>query len=312
MVVTFLSRGDAANLSYNLSESLKAVGVDSIALKLKPHKYKYDKEAIVTNYDTINRRVAKSDIIVFVHSQFLKHLDKKNLRGKKKKYVVHGGSTYRIDFKKINIFFNKFVDKTLIQTGDLLNLGGRNEVWIMAPIDTDYIQPINKEISDKIVISHFPSGELVKGSNVINSIMNKLMLDKTVSGKFIYNFSGQRVPWKKNLERMAECDIYLEACQPTLKKRRYGEFGIAGLEAAAQGKILITHFRSSDRYKQEFGEHPIQVVNTPEEIEQTIRRLLLLSKDELVDLQNKTRDWVVKYHSFKSMGERLKKVFDIK
>lgn len=311
MVVTFLSRGDAANLSYNLSESLRSVGIDSIALKIKPHKYKYEKEAIITNYDTINRRVSKSNIVVFVHSQYMKHL-KPGILDKKRLFVVHGGSTYRKEPKKFNQFFNPIVEKTLIQTGDLLGLGGKNEVWIMAPIDTETIKPCNKEISDKIIISHFPSGELVKGSPVINNVISRIQKDKTIANKFIYNFSGTRVTWRENLNRMAKCDIYLEACQPRLGKNRYGEFGIAGLEAAAQGKILVTHFMSSERYKKEFGDHPIQVINCEADIEPVIRNLLSMSKEQLIDLQIKTRKWVETFHSFKAMGLRLKNIFEIK
>jgi len=50
MVVTFLSRGDAANLSYNLSESLRSVGIDSIALKYQ-YWIEYEEELFLRNFE---------------------------------------------------------------------------------------------------------------------------------------------------------------------------------------------------------------------------------------------------------------------
>jgi glycosyltransferase involved in cell wall biosynthesis len=305
MKVVFLSVNDDANLSYIISKSLQSVGVDSSALAIHRHKFNYDEQAEITNYKVMKKRIQRSNIVIFAHSEFVN--TKADLTGKKV-FVLHGGSRYRKFYKELNPIFNKIVHKSLIQTGDLLGLGAKNEVWIMAAVDTEKIKASNKKISDKIIISHFPSKVKTKGTEIIEQVIRKLQQDKTISNKFVYVSSKERISWSANLERMSKCDIYIDACKPILDGRKYGEFGIAGFEAAALGKILVTHFLSSDRYKKEFGEHPIQVINCESDIEQILRKLLSMSIEELQDLQIQTRQWVEKFHSFKAMGERLKNI----
>jgi len=305
MKVVILCTSDYANFGYIIGQSLKSVGFDAVTLKTISHRYKYIEQAQVVNYSYMKKTIMESDIVIFMHSEFINT----GLRlSNKKVFVIHGGGRYRNNPKKSNDIFNRFVRKSLIQTGDLLGLGARNEVWIMGAINTNSIKMVDKKISNEIIISHFPSKAIIKGTDMIERVIKKLKNDPTIINKFKYICSDTQVSWSENLKRMSECDIYLDACQPKIGKAKYGEFGIAALEAAAMGKIIVTHFMSSERYKKEFGEHPIQVINSESDIENVLRRLLNTPINELQNLQFETRKWVETMHSYKAMGTRLKKI----
>jgi hypothetical protein len=103
---------------------------------------------------------------------------------------------------------------------------------------------------------------------------------------------------------------YIEACSPIQnfqnKQLKYGEWGVSAIEAAALGKIVITHFLSHKKYEQVYGQHELCVANTPSDIAVHLESLLELSDDELLKRRKATRSWVEKFHSFKAVGTRLK------
>ena len=66
-------------------------------------------------------------------------------------------------------------------------------------------------------------------------------------------------------------------------KRKYGEWGITALEAAALGKIVVTNFLSIDRYKIEYGDCPLVVCNTIDQLKDNISELSKMSKEEILE-----------------------------
>jgi len=97
---------------------------------------------------------------------------------------------------------------------------------------------------------------------------------------------------------------------PMQGKRKYGEWGMTTLEAAALGKIVVTNFLSIDRYKIEYGECPLFVCNTLEQLEKNILYLSKMNKEEILEKKKETRAWVEKFHSYKAVGERLKGFYE--
>lgn len=308
MKVLIVARKDWANMAYKYQEALKEAGVDAKAVTLHViglvNKYEHAK---VCDLNKIKSHAKSAQIIQFMHSEYL-DLGVKN----KRLFVFHGGSKYRKDPVKENKLFNPIVEKSIIQTGDLLDLGAKNEVWVLACVDTNKLQPIYERQSDKIIVGHFPSSPLTKNSEGINKVMKNLK--KKFGHKFEYIYSSEKLLWSKNIERMSKCDIYIDACMPMLrkkeytKKKKYGEWGVAAVEAAALGKVVISHMLSYKRYEQEFGKCEIRVANSLGEIRNNMIELLSMTNDELFQIRKDTRAWVEKFHSNYYIGKRLKEV----
>lgn len=310
MRVLFLAKCDYSNLGYILSQCLEEVGIDTDVLVETRHTYKYPEQGIrFNNINQVKKCAQRADIIQFMHSQWVKTgVD----LSKKRVFVLHGGTAYRERYKKINKIFNPIVEKSIIQTADLFGLGAKNEAWLLPAVDTNKLRPVYERKSDKIIIGHFPSNARVKSSKDIGDVVDGL--NRSLKHRFEYIFSADVVPWDKHIKRVAECDIYIDACTTNLKSKRsskkykYGEWGLAALEAAALGKIVISHFLSQERYKQEYGECGIKVANSPAEIENHLRKFLILGNNELIKIKKDTRTWVEKYHNFEVVGKKLKEI----
>ena len=308
MKILIVATHDWANMAYKYQESLKAVGVDVKAVTIN-----YPNRSCIPNYaekcsmKKIRSFAKSTEIIQFMHSQYL-DLGVSN----KRIFVFHGGSAYRRNPNKKNNLFNPIVEKSIIQTPDLLGLGAKNEVWVPAGVDTKKIKPIYERQGEKIIVGHFPSSPLAKSSAEINIVMENLT--KTLGDKFEYVYSSKMLDWNKNMERVSKCDIYIDACTPILKTKKYpkghvyGEWGVAAPEAAALGKIVISHMLSYKRYEQEFGECEVRVANSLKMIRKTLKTLLSKTDDELLQIKKDTRMWVEKFHSYEFMGRRLKDV----
>jgi glycosyltransferase involved in cell wall biosynthesis len=87
-------------------------------------------------------------------------------------------------------------------------------------------------------------------------------------------------------------------------------FGIQAIEAAALGKIVCTRFPFFDKYEKEFGKCGLINTETPEILSEKLEFLLSLNHDEFVKLQKKSREWVVRCHSYKVIGERFVNIFE--
>jgi len=307
MKVLIVAKSDWANMAYKYQESLREVGVDAKAVTVSVNYSCKPDHAEICKLNKIKVYAKSAEIIQFMHSEYF-DLNVKN----KRFFVFHGGTIYRIDPHTKNKLFNPIVEKSIIQTADLLGLGAKNEVWVLACVDTKKIKPIYKRQNDKIIVGHFPSSSIVKSSGEINKVMANLK--KRFNNKFEYIYSPKKLNWNKNIDRVSECDIYIDACTPLLvskkdpKGSKYGEWGVAAIEAAALGKVVISHMLSYKRYEQEFGKCGIKVANSFDEVEKQMIKLLSMSDSELLQIRKDTRLWVEKFHSYYAIGKRLKEV----
>lgn len=311
MKVLIVAKTDWANVGYNLDMALRSIGVDSICLQKGRHKLRYSKEAAVYTKNELRHYAEKADILQFMHSENIDLGIKNQFDGRKGVAVFHGGSAYRLDPDRFNKFWNNKAGVTLIQTGDLLGKGAKNGVWFMPSIDTEELKPIySRAIPGKRIIAHCPSRADKKGTEEFNALMKKLKNDPKLKNKFIYEY-GKRIAWGTNIKRMSRCDIYFDACCPILQGSAYGEWGVSALEASCLGKVVVSHFLSVGRYRKRFGkECLIQHANNMKEVEQQMRRLILMPEDEFSSLQKKTREWVVENHSYKVVGKRLVDIYN--
>jgi len=301
MNVVLLSDMDNANLSYILTQSLISVGVEASSYKKVLHDYKYPKQSFLFKDFNMKEIIDKADIIQYMHSLLI---DVGGDHSSKKRIVFHGGSAYRNKPRFRNQIFNSIVDMSISQTGDLLNLGAKNEKWLLPPINTEELKPDYVfHGTDIPLFAHYPSNPKKKGTKVIQDTITKIGLNNH------FRCVTSRVEWKKQIQRMSECDIYIELFLPVLRKRKYGEWGMTALEAASLGKIVVTNFFSLDRYKIEYGDCPFVVCNTVDQLEKNIFELSKMSKDEILEKKMLTRKWVETYHSYRAVGKKLKSFY---
>jgi len=297
MDVAILSVHDWANLGYTLSKCLKEVGINATSL-IEYKLPNYDDTSQVSSIKGMKKLASESDVVIFMHSKHIR-LDI-DLSGKKV-FVFHGGSKYRHNYEELNKVFNPIVEKCIIQTYDLFNLGAKNETWLLPPVDTNLIKPVYGKKYEKIVIGHFPSGGIEKGTNEINEVMSLAMENNKCKDRFIYLYDSRKVSWEENLKRMSECDIYIE-------QLRWGEWGMTALEAAALGKIVITNFKSVSKYEKEYGHSEILVANNKTDLFDLIDWLANWSDDDIERKKKLTREWIELHHSLVAVGNRLKSI----
>lgn len=309
MKVLFISRTDWANVGGSLAKCLNSVGVEAVSVCKRLHKHHYgDSSIIYKNEKELRDLIDKHDIIQFMHSEYI---ETGHTLKDKCIVVYHGGSDYRIKHKELLKFWNGKAKVHLIQTADLLGLGAEPEEWFLPPVDTDRIRPNYKRtVSGKKVIMHCPSNPHKKGTKEFNVIIDKLKDVPTLKDKFIYEY-GHKINWTENIKRKSTCDVYFDACKPILEGKPYGFWGIAALESAALGKIVITHFNhNQEEYVKRYGPYNLKIANSMDEVERQIVNHILMDDKEFKVEQKKTREWVVKNHSMKVTGQRLVDIYN--
>jgi len=303
---------DWANLGYELSQALKSVGVDAIAIAQKPHsEFNFDPQPYIYNHiDEVKTLAKDADIIILMHSINTDTGVESEYNKTKGACVFHGGTVYRRGGSSVNDKFLRLnINLALIQTVDLLGKDDRIiEEWILPPINTVEFQPIyNHKYPIKKVLAHYPSTPGPrKGTDDIREVILQLKSDVNVPFEYL---TGPVIPYRENLDRVKQCDIYIECLSPTVAGMIHGEWGMSALEAAAFGKVVVTNFLSSDKYKKEYGEHKIFVANSKDELYSQLKYLLSLSMQDLERHQKETRNWVEQKHSYQAVGKRLLKAF---
>ena len=310
MKVLLIGIRDWAYVGYTLSKCLQTVDIEANMLVKLP--YTFRPNCGVSFYDDmakVKRYAEEADIIQFMNGQWVETgVD----LSKKRVFVFYGGTNYRTNSQELCNIFNPIVEKSIIQTGDLFSLGANNEVWLLPAVDLDILKPNYKRKSNKLIIDYFPSSSM-KGPGIVD-VLKKLQ--KQFGGRFEYITDTKRMSWKQHMKRVADCDVYIESCSITQKYKdnyyKTGAWGIAALEAAALGNIVMASFLDSEAYKNEYGQHALRVVNTLPELESELIELFSLTDNELLHYKKETRLWVEKFHSLKAVGKRLKeKVYEI-
>jgi len=189
-------------------------------------------------------------------------------------------------------------------------LGAKNEVWIIPPVDTDQIQDAPIDLTGKIRFAHYPSKVEVKGSEAINATMATLLKDRELEDRIEYVFDPEIKPWAENIQRMSECDVYIETMQPELGGKAFGEWGLTAMEAAALARVVISNHTTKELYEDHFGVCPIFQANTPDQLSEAVIAITRTHKSALRQLHNRTLKWVKKNHSMQAVGKQLKAVFE--
>jgi hypothetical protein len=203
---------DYANFSHDNAKALRSVGIDCEDYVVKPHSLAYKEQSTILTKEKIGEKTRKADIVQIMHSDFriLPFIDKS-----KKLIVWITGTRYRQAPKEMNKIFNPIVDKSILALGEFWGLGAKKQIYCIGAVDTDKLQPVYNE--GKFVIGHYPSGSTDKGTEKINEVMTIL--------KKKHNFeyhTGERVPYKEQVERLKKCDIYIDVIANKQGNKPYG------------------------------------------------------------------------------------------
>ena len=292
---------DYSNLGYALEQCLRKVGVDALALATRRTVTVKPACAKIVNVDEMRNYAKEAKIIIFLHSVYTDLDIKKN----QKILVWHTGTRFRQHSKDINKIFNPIVTASLCGR-DVFGLGAKNEKNILATVDTDMLKPNYKRANEnKIIIAHYPTGN--KGIDVIKKCIEEVN-KSSFKDKFIFKYSKKIVNSKAHMERVSKCDIYIEDIKEKQGDQLLSVYGISAIEAAALGKIVITRFLFLEEYEKKYGKCGLQIANTPNELTQQIKRIISLSDDDLLKLKIQSREWAVRYHSYKAVGESMLKL----
>ena len=307
MKILNVSRTDWAGFSYDNAMALRSVGVDAESLCMIAHSFNYANCSTPATRETIIRKMKEADVVQIMHSCSFS-LNYYIISGTKAKLIVyHTGSIYRND----PVIFNKLFHNAHIHMTDqcefMLIGDNKNKFkYIATAVNTDIIKRSTKTLSNPISFGHYPSNPAVKGSDTILKVIGDIKNQIEYRDRFSFMFSSDIVNHDKQLERMNDCDVYIELFKPILDGKKYGCYGVTAFEAAAMGKIVITQNIYEQIYNETYGlKSEFIIANTEEELSIAIRGLGELSPKLIMELQDKTYQWLVDNHSYKSTGTRL-------
>ena len=327
--ILIITNNDWSNTAYRFMKSLEKEGINTILLKLNYHMFNYKHQGIVlkTNNTILNTLpvvidINKIDFIIDIaynikniwfHASTMITFNKIPLNTylyNKNFIVSHGGTTYRTNPDIVGNYFNRFVNKTLIQCPDLLDLNKNNhEELIYYPVDINLIKPnFNFKDVNKIVFTHCPSTSNIKGTNLILDVIKQFENKILYKGsKINYLDSKERCTWEQQLLKYQLCDVYIETLNLSINGKPYGEWGNTCLEAAASGCIVITNCLNVDKYIKIYKNiPPILICNSKKELYNQINKVINMNRDDIKILKNDTYNWAKEYHSLEACGKKLK------
>lgn len=297
MKVLFINDVDYANLCYNLSKSLRSIGVQSESMTLHPHSFGYKEQSTMVSHSMMIAAIKKAECVVIGHSfaKFIEWIPKG-----KRIFVIHTGTRYRQDSEALNAVFDEVVERTFTDSPEFMELGAKMITYVATAIDTDNI-PQKKNTGSQITFAHYPSNPEVKGTGKILQMMSKIHAHIDSSVKKLHH--------EENLRRMSKCDVYIEMFATKQKGKTYGNAGVTAWEAAAMGKPVITNFLHDYVYKKAYGDLPFFIANSEVEFQLKVQNLAALDRIDYNLLSDFIRNTIVTRHSFEATGRYLLQYF---
>lgn len=296
MKVLNLAECDYANFSHENAKALRSIGIDCEDLVKSKHPFGYATESKLASIPEMIEAMKTADVIQVMHSHpYLFELSKAN--GKAKIIVYHTGTRYREGYRELETLFKGATACT-----------DQTEFFAINP-DLHYIvSPVELELAplvkDHLRFAHYPSNPEVKGTAKILEMMAQF------KNKIDFRIGTKTVDHSQQLQRMANCDVYIELFKPELNGRPYGCFGVTALEAAAMGRIVVTNNLYPDVYQKAYGRLPFTIANTEKVFTNVIGNLSKMDLGMVRDMQKQTYEIMRENHSYEATGKRILKVIE--
>jgi hypothetical protein len=293
MRILNLSTNDYANYAHDNARALRAIGIDCKDAVINQHPFGYVTQGqIVTAGDIINA-YRQYDCIQIFHSDV-------NLYNLVKSHpnivVYHTGTRYRQQPEyHDNVFAN-----CKIATDQCEFLLLKDDMFYIAP-HTD-LKPTPKPKEGKLIIGHYPSNSVVKGTDAIQRMLAPFLND------FDIQIDRKQFTHKEHLKRVAECHIYIELYAPEQDGKPYGCFGTSAFEATALGCLTITNNINRSAYESVYGQQPFLTPHTEKAFQNTI---FGLHDRDMFDMAIETMHagfWAK--HGIIETGQRIKQIIE--
>jgi hypothetical protein len=295
MKILNISQQDFANFQWDNCGALRSVGLDCDSIVAQKHGFYSEQSEVAKDLWDIADRIKNYDVIQFFHDNTTLYNLLKRHFGNKKIIAYHTSSYYRKKSTEVNYDMqNAHVHVAAMP--EFMAMCPK-AIYMVGAVDTDKIKPGDWKPEQKPVFAHYPSNSTVKGTAKINEMMSK------ISAKYICDMNI--VPYAKQLERMSQCDVYIEMfTEKDGNGSPYGDFGITALEAAAMGKVVITNSKQNHEnlYVKTYGLSFFYAANSEHKFVNFVRSLNS-NKELLEGAMQKARELVVKNHSYKATGE---------
>lgn len=290
---------DHANFMREQAKALRSVGVRVRDMKLHKHPYGYPDQSEVVDINLLRSAIRDAEFVMVYFSLKSWQTVAPFIRGKKV-IMYYAGTEFRLNMSQYLRNINRHVYRSVIALGEFNGRGARNQRYVSVTVDTAALAKYERPIGQgPLVVGHYPSNEILKGTATIRQAL------ANVSGVVVH-IDTQLIPYSDSLQRMADCDVYVELFSPTNHGHPYGSFGTTAVEAAAMGKVVITQNLYSDFYAAEYGPCPLILANTPQDITKAVERLRDMPRSEFRTLAEQFKTWAISCHSYSATGQRMK------
>lgn len=292
-----IASNDYANMSHNNANALRSIGVYCNDYVLSTHPFGYTSQSKEVSKNRIRDIVNTFDVVQIFHTCPILLNEVLNANFKGKIIVYHSGTRYRDEPDFYNRIFNKVVYRCITDQTEFMELGAKDIAYLAPHTD---LKPTEKRKEGKLIIGHYPSNPLVKGTKEIREMLEPFKDD------FEIRIDETILPHEENLKRISECHIYIELFKPELNGKPYGCFGVTAFEATALGCVVFTNDLNREVYRTVYGKECFITTNTKESFSKVISQVgdflgvttYLKAKDILhKDFYNN--------HSIESTGKRI-------
>jgi hypothetical protein len=197
--------------------------------------------------------------------------------------------------------FEKFAAKIYALNPDLLHvLPASAEFLPYAHIDLNSWTPTFNS-SGKIKLIHAPSHRGVKGTRYVIDAISRLKQEG-------FDFSFELIEGLSNRDARSR----YEAADILIDQLLVGWYGGLALELMALGKPVVCYIREGDlKYIPNKMREELPIINAnPDTIYSELKKLIVKPRSELIQLGNKARLYVEKWHDPVKIASRLKKDYE--
>ena len=289
MRVLNLSNMDFANMAHENANSLRAVGVDCVDWSFHRHVFNYESQSEQKTMADVLKQYKNFDVIQIFHSDaniFQAVASHPN------KIIYHTGTRYRNNKQRYDSIFKG----QRIFTDQCEFILHNKDFTYIAP-HYSYVKTEQTERNSKIVVGHFPSNPIVKGTDKIYKMLEPF------KDKFEFVISESRLSHQENLNRIARCDIYVELFSPIMNGNPYGCFGVTAFEATALGCLVVTNNVNEAAYQDAYGQHNFVIANDPIKFHNIFN---IIENDNFEMIRKEHHKGFFQKHNILAAGTRLK------
>jgi len=294
MRVLNISTHDFSNMSHENANALRSVGVNCQDYSIHNHPYGYQSQSKKCTPPWIQDHYKEFDIIQVFHSDAMLY---KIVRNHPNVVCYHTGTRYRENKQR----FDELFKGRKIITDQCEFLLHNPTFEYLAPHTS--LKPVKNNNKGQVVIGHYPSNHIVKGTKQIEAMLKRFKAD------FDIRMDIRLLPNADNLKRVSECDVYVELFAPAQNGKPYGCFGVSAFEATAMGCLVVTNNINRPAYEDVYGQQPFLTPDTEREFIEVIQSLK--NRDYVNEVKRALHENFHVKHGVIETGFRIKELLEI-